>query len=149
MARTRRVLVNAPSDAMAIQNATNSALIIATKVNSAVTKTFYACPSGSAKVILNKQLKTYGLLDNVLDVLMISRRVYNNWNFLSAQGSIGALTGMTLRRVLCYRKPGQLDTVTMSALTSAVLKLNYQCLWLGFAIRVPYLERPGGRTVRA
>ena len=76
MTRKRRVSISTLNDAMAMESTTSSAPNVAAKVNSATTKTFYACPSGHVEILLHKQLNIYGLLDNGSEVLMIPRRVH-------------------------------------------------------------------------
>ena len=62
---------------MAMQSTTTATPILAS-TNSTVYKTYYTCPSGHAKVLLDKQITTYSLLDNGSEVLMIPRHVYKH-----------------------------------------------------------------------
>jgi hypothetical protein len=75
MTRKRRVPIDKPEDTMAMQSTTR-ATPISVSTNSAIYKAYYDCPSGRAKVLLDKQLNTYGLLDNGSEVLMMPRRVH-------------------------------------------------------------------------
>jgi hypothetical protein len=56
-----------------MQTNTKTSPIIA-RASYVATKTFYACPSGRAKVLLDQQLTAYGLLDNGSEVIMMPRR---------------------------------------------------------------------------
>jgi hypothetical protein len=78
--RKRRIPVDNASPAVA-SNAGVGSQVIDVNVNSGHLKQLYACPSGRAKVTLDRELGVYSLLDNGSEVNMMPRRVFEQMDF--------------------------------------------------------------------
>jgi len=59
-----------------MEEVSDSVQVSAAMVNSTQYKSFYACPSGRAKVLIDDQIKVEALLDNGSEVIMMPRRVF-------------------------------------------------------------------------
>jgi len=76
--RKRRIPVDATTTASAKTTTGNTESVSSpyVNVNSTQARTFYACPSGHAKVTIDQQLTVHALLDNGSEVNMMPRRVF-------------------------------------------------------------------------
>jgi hypothetical protein len=75
--RKRRVPIDSPVSAATSAAVVSSSVLDANvNVNSGHLKQLYACPSGRAKVTLDRELSVYSLLDNGSEVNMMPRRVF-------------------------------------------------------------------------